>query len=101
MMFCSCLYDDRLIYLGLQDGTWDTIKGCFTVIRDFGDFCYHSYKSFMQDLRERPPTNGEHYEIRFFVLFCFVFCVVLFCFVCLFVCFGLFIWLLYHLSHLE
>lgn len=59
--------DNQLVHC-IYDGTWDTIKGCFTVIRDFGDFCYHSYKSFMQDLRERPPTNGEHYEIRLLYL---------------------------------
>lgn len=67
IMLCSCLYGERLIYLRHQDGTWDTIKGCFTVIRDFGDFCYHSYRSFMQDLRQRTPPNGEHYEIRLFI----------------------------------
>ena len=60
-----------LCFLGLQDGTWDTIKGCFTVIRDFGDFCSYSYISFMQDLRQRIPPNGEHYEIKF-VLFPFL-----------------------------
>lgn len=76
------------MFLGIQDGTWDTVKGCCTVIRDFGDFCYHSYRSFMQDLRTKTPPDGEHYEIRFVCLFCFVF-------------FGLYIWLLYHLSHLE
>ncbi|XP_022934971.1 uncharacterized membrane protein At3g27390-like isoform X2 [Cucurbita moschata] len=50
------------------DGTWDTIKGCFTVIRDFGDFCCHSYISFMQDLRQRIPPNGEHNEIKLIYL---------------------------------
>ncbi|XP_022983202.1 uncharacterized membrane protein At3g27390-like isoform X1 [Cucurbita maxima] len=50
------------------DGTWDTIKGCFTVIRDFGDFCCHSYISFMQELRQRIPPNGKHYEIKLIYL---------------------------------
>ncbi|XP_022154178.1 uncharacterized membrane protein At3g27390 [Momordica charantia] len=50
------------------DGTWDTVKGCFTVIRDFADCCFHSYLSFMQDLRQREPPNGEHYEIRLLYL---------------------------------
>lgn len=62
------LYEEKLILLLHQDGTWDTVKGCFTVIRDFADCCFHSYLSFMQDLRQREPPNGEHYEIRFVVL---------------------------------
>ncbi|KGN58220.1 uncharacterized membrane protein At3g27390 [Cucumis sativus] len=59
---------DNQLFHCIYDGTWDTIKGCFTVIRDFGDFCYHSYRSFMQDLRQRTPPNGEHYEIRLLYL---------------------------------
>ncbi|XP_038883798.1 uncharacterized membrane protein At3g27390 [Benincasa hispida] len=59
---------DNQLFHCIYDGTWDTIKGCCTVIRDFGDFCYHSYKSFMQDLRQRTPPHGEHYEIRLLYL---------------------------------
>ncbi|KAF3444526.1 hypothetical protein FNV43_RR14218 [Rhamnella rubrinervis] len=45
------------------DGTWSTLEGCLTVVRDFMDVCYHSYFSVMDDLRLGPP-NGKYYEIR-------------------------------------
>lgn len=48
-----------------QDGTVSTVKGCFTVVRDFKDVCYHSYFAIMNDLREQGPPNGKSYEIRF------------------------------------
>lgn len=47
----------------LQDGTWSTLEGCLTVVRDFTDVCYHSYFSVMDDLR-LGPSNGKYYEIR-------------------------------------
>lgn len=46
------------------DGTWSTIKGSFTVVRDFKDVCFHSYFSIMDDLRLHDPPNREPYEIR-------------------------------------
>lgn len=45
----------------MQDGTWGTVEGSFTVIRDFMDVCYHSYFSIMDDLL----SEGKYYEIRF------------------------------------
>ncbi|KAG9141986.1 hypothetical protein Leryth_009341 [Lithospermum erythrorhizon] len=45
------------------DGTWDIVKGSFTVVRDFGDVCYHSYFSIMDDLRVQEPPEGNYYEI--------------------------------------
>ncbi|CAK7328198.1 unnamed protein product [Dovyalis caffra] len=45
------------------DGTWDTVKGSFTVVRDFKDVCYHSYFSLLDDLRH-GATDGKYYEIR-------------------------------------
>jgi len=49
----------------MQDGTWDTVKDSFTAIQDFKDVCYHSYFSFMDDLRQ--PQEGKYYEIRYAV----------------------------------
>ncbi|VFQ86529.1 unnamed protein product [Cuscuta campestris] len=40
----------------IVDGTWGTIKGSCTVVRDFGDFCYHSYPLYMKELRESPAS---------------------------------------------
>ncbi|KAF7828736.1 putative membrane protein [Senna tora] len=39
------------------DGTWGTIKGSCTVVRDFADMCYHSYPSYLKELRESPSSN--------------------------------------------
>ncbi|XP_022740179.1 uncharacterized membrane protein At3g27390-like isoform X2 [Durio zibethinus] len=57
-VFIDCFYD----------GTWSTIKGSFTVVRDFKDVCFHSYISFMEDLQQKGPPNGNYYEIRFLYL---------------------------------
>ncbi|XP_056696319.1 uncharacterized membrane protein At3g27390 isoform X1 [Spinacia oleracea] len=51
-------------YHCVYDGTWSTIQGCFTVIRDFKDVCFHSYFSIMDDLRDRGPPDAKYYEIR-------------------------------------
>ncbi|KAK9676378.1 hypothetical protein RND81_11G073200 [Saponaria officinalis] len=51
-------------YHSIYDGTWSTVQGCFTVIRDFGDVCFHSYFSIMDDLRQRGPPDAKYYEIR-------------------------------------
>lgn len=50
------------------DGTWSTIKGSFTIVRDFGDFCFHSYLSYMNDLWHQGPAGGKYYEIRLLYL---------------------------------
>ncbi|POO02784.1 membrane protein [Trema orientale] len=39
------------------DGTWGTIKGSCTVVRDFADLCYHSYPIYLKELREFPDSN--------------------------------------------
>ncbi|KAF5463807.1 hypothetical protein F2P56_013939 [Juglans regia] len=41
----------------IVDGTWGTIKGSCTVVRDFADICYHSYPLYMKELRESPASN--------------------------------------------
>lgn len=48
-----------------QDGTWSTMKGSFTIIRDFLDVCFYSYFSIMNELRHHKPGEGKYYEIRF------------------------------------
>ncbi|XP_068643106.1 uncharacterized membrane protein At3g27390 [Aristolochia californica] len=45
----------------IVDGTWDTIKGSCTIVRDFTDFCYYSYPQFFQELRE---GSGEIHTIK-------------------------------------
>lgn len=42
----------------IVDGTWGTIKGSCTVVRDFADFCYHSYPLYLKELRESPSSNA-------------------------------------------
>ncbi|XP_020581003.1 uncharacterized membrane protein At3g27390 [Phalaenopsis equestris] len=47
----------------IVDGTWGTIKGSCTVVRDFADFCYHSYPLYLKEFRE--STSEQHtYSIR-------------------------------------
>ncbi|PUZ47699.1 hypothetical protein GQ55_7G187500 [Panicum hallii var. hallii] len=46
------------------DGTWSTITGSCTVVRDVKDLLFHSYFSIMDDLRLQKPPDGEPYEIR-------------------------------------
>ncbi|KAH9624816.1 hypothetical protein KSS87_018132 [Heliosperma pusillum] len=55
-------------YHSIYDGTWSTVQGCFTVIRDFRDVCFHSYFSIMDDLRQRGPPDAKYYEIRILYL---------------------------------
>lgn len=50
------------------DGTWSTVEGSFTVVRDFRDVCFHSYFSIMDDLRRQEPIDGKYYEIRLLYL---------------------------------
>ncbi|XP_022773953.1 uncharacterized membrane protein At3g27390-like [Durio zibethinus] len=39
------------------DGTWDTVKGSCTMVRDFADLCFHSYLLCLKELRESPIPN--------------------------------------------
>lgn len=43
----------------ITDGTWGTIKGCCTVVRDFADVCCHSYPCYLRELRESPASNEQ------------------------------------------
>ncbi|XP_059457984.1 uncharacterized membrane protein At3g27390 [Corylus avellana] len=48
----------------IVDGTWGTIKGSCTVVRDFADICFHSYPLYLVELRESPASN-ELRTLRF------------------------------------
>ncbi|XP_059449279.1 uncharacterized membrane protein At3g27390 isoform X1 [Corylus avellana] len=50
------------------DGTLDTIKKSFDIVRDFLDFCHHSYFSYMDDLQQKAPPDVKYYEIRLLYL---------------------------------
>ncbi|XP_058228428.1 uncharacterized membrane protein At3g27390 [Rhododendron vialii] len=56
--------DFKKFFHCLVDGTWGTIKGSCTVVRDFADICYHSYPLYLKELRESPSTN-ELQPLRF------------------------------------
>ncbi|CAL0312802.1 unnamed protein product [Lupinus luteus] len=45
----------------IVDGTWVTIKGSCTVVRDFADICYHSYPTYLKELRE---STDEYKRLR-------------------------------------
>ncbi|CAD5171925.1 unnamed protein product [Musa acuminata subsp. malaccensis] len=47
----------------IVDGTWSTIKGSCTVVRDFADICYHSYPLYLKELRESSHDH-QPYSIR-------------------------------------
>ncbi|XP_004231823.1 uncharacterized membrane protein At3g27390 [Solanum lycopersicum] len=51
-------------YHSIYDGTWDTVKGSLTIVRDLKDVLYHSYFSIMDDFRLQEPPDGKCYEIR-------------------------------------
>ncbi|KAH7388277.1 hypothetical protein KP509_16G067200 [Ceratopteris richardii] len=55
--------EDKFIHC-FVDGVWDTIKGSCTVVRDFTDFCYHSYFSYLKDFLKEPPPESQPYEIK-------------------------------------
>ncbi|XP_020239715.1 uncharacterized membrane protein At3g27390 [Cajanus cajan] len=47
----------------IVDGTWGTIKGSCTVVRDFADMCYHSFPCYLKELRESPGSD-ERQRLR-------------------------------------
>ncbi|EEF35434.1 conserved hypothetical protein [Ricinus communis] len=58
----------NVLYHCFYDGTWDTIQKSCTIVRDFADFCYHSYFSYMDDLQQQQPPDRKYYEIRLLYL---------------------------------
>ncbi|XP_042381890.1 uncharacterized membrane protein At3g27390-like [Zingiber officinale] len=55
--------ETKIIFRFVVDGTWSTIKGSCTVVRDFADICYHSYPLYLKELREKSH-DGQSYSIR-------------------------------------
>ncbi|KAL2938537.1 hypothetical protein RDABS01_021986, partial [Bienertia sinuspersici] len=51
-------------YHCMIDGCWPTIQASCTVVRDFTDFCFHSYFSYMDELILKRPTDEETVEIK-------------------------------------
>jgi len=47
-----------------QDGCWSTIEGACTVVRDFTDFCFHSYFSYMDELSEEMLREEKPIDIK-------------------------------------
>uniref|UniRef100_A0ACD5US77 Uncharacterized protein n=1 Tax=Avena sativa TaxID=4498 RepID=A0ACD5US77_AVESA len=45
---------------GIVDGTWGTIKGSCTVVRDFADMCFHSYPVYLEELRQCSQGRQPH-----------------------------------------
>ncbi|XP_006652429.1 uncharacterized membrane protein At3g27390-like isoform X2 [Oryza brachyantha] len=46
------------------DGTWSTITGSCTIVRDVKDLLFHSYFSITDDLLLQAPPDNRPYEIR-------------------------------------
>ncbi|KAJ8764456.1 hypothetical protein K2173_006196 [Erythroxylum novogranatense] len=49
--------ESKKFYHCLVDGTWGTIRGSCTAVRDFADLCYHSYPLYLKELRDSPASN--------------------------------------------
>ncbi|XP_050879581.1 uncharacterized membrane protein At3g27390 isoform X3 [Lathyrus oleraceus] len=58
------------IYHCCIDGSWSTIKTSCTVVEDVTDFCFHSYFSYMDELRENLPPQEKPFDIRLSLLPC-------------------------------
>ncbi|KAL3753130.1 hypothetical protein ACJRO7_000516 [Eucalyptus globulus] len=54
---------DKLYHCFL-DGLWSTVEGSCTVVRDFTDFCFHSFFSFMDELREKIQPDEKPMDIK-------------------------------------
>ncbi|WJX33190.1 hypothetical protein P8452_21424 [Trifolium repens] len=52
------------------DGCWSTIETSYTVVQDVIDFCFHSYFSYMDELRENLTPQEKPIDIRLSLLPC-------------------------------
>ncbi|RDX81182.1 putative membrane protein, partial [Mucuna pruriens] len=52
------------------DGCWSTIERSCTVVQDITDFCFHSYFSYMDELRENLTPHEKPLDIRLSLLPC-------------------------------
>jgi hypothetical protein len=48
----------------LTDGTYSTLKGSCTVVRDFTDFIFHSYFDSIDEFRTGEPKGGKPLDIK-------------------------------------
>ncbi|KAJ7565735.1 hypothetical protein O6H91_02G072700 [Diphasiastrum complanatum] len=55
---------EQKLYNCFMDGMLGTIKGSCTVVRDFTDWCYHSYPAYLDDFRHELPKDGKPYNIK-------------------------------------
>ncbi|CAL5016282.1 unnamed protein product [Urochloa decumbens] len=55
---------EKPLFHSYVDGTWSTITGSCTIVRDVKDLLFHSYFSIMDDLHLQKPPDGKPYEIR-------------------------------------
>ncbi|KAK2647784.1 hypothetical protein Ddye_015273 [Dipteronia dyeriana] len=51
------------------DGCLSTIRGSWTAVQDFTDFCFHSYFSYMDELSEKVPEDEKPVDISPFMLY--------------------------------
>ncbi|XP_051127492.1 uncharacterized membrane protein At3g27390-like [Andrographis paniculata] len=56
--------ESKKLYHSIVDGTWETIKGSCTVVRDFFDMCYHSYPVYLKELQQNEPASSELQPLR-------------------------------------
>ncbi|KAF5207431.1 Steroid nuclear receptor ligand-binding, partial [Thalictrum thalictroides] len=53
------------LYHYFLDGCLSTLKESCTTVRDFTDFCFHSYFSFMDELIEKNHEDDEPMDIKY------------------------------------
>ncbi|KAG8642226.1 hypothetical protein MANES_12G067301v8 [Manihot esculenta] len=51
-------------YHCFADGCFSTLNGSCTVVRDFVDFCFHSYFSYMDELSEKVPEDENPMDVK-------------------------------------
>ncbi|XP_006469405.1 uncharacterized membrane protein At3g27390 isoform X1 [Citrus sinensis] len=56
-------------YHCFADGCLSTIRGSYTAVQDFIDFCFHAYFSYMDELSEKVPKDEKPIDIKY-VLSC-------------------------------
>lgn len=53
-------HENKRFWHCIVDGTWETIRGSCTVVRDYADICYHSYPAFLKERRECSSSDEVH-----------------------------------------
>ncbi|KAH9793838.1 hypothetical protein KPL71_004675 [Citrus sinensis] len=51
-------------YHCFADGCLSTIRGSYTAVQDFIDFCFHAYFSYMDELSEKVPKDEKPIDIK-------------------------------------